>query len=340
MLLRSGRTRPGISLLEVLTAIFIMGIGMLALLTLFPLGALSMARGIRDDRAAHIAANASALAIAFDLRQDDNVQRGLNNLNNNSPPTMDDPNLLSMDTADTTTNKHDLVGNAVYVDPFYATFSNRLGRYPPTGPPPPVVTPGLIRVTASFATTPQARARWFTFQDEITFDPFGRAKVTVPGNPPTIDRPGTYSHAYLIRRPRFGTREVSDLTVVVYAQRNTESGVVEGEDTIYNAPPPPPANQWMGTSGNTTLTVNYSGFPKPDFRKGTWILDTTYDAATRTVNAHFYRVETATETGATQFTLELDRPLKANVSTICVMKNVIAVVERGTAPRLATMPVQ
>ena len=51
--------RRGVTLLEVLTAIFIMGVGLLAILTLFPLGALSMARAVRDDRAATIGANAT-----------------------------------------------------------------------------------------------------------------------------------------------------------------------------------------------------------------------------------------------------------------------------------------
>ena len=44
--------RAGVTLIEVLVAIFIMGIGLLALLTLFPLGALRMAKAIQDDRAA------------------------------------------------------------------------------------------------------------------------------------------------------------------------------------------------------------------------------------------------------------------------------------------------
>jgi prepilin-type N-terminal cleavage/methylation domain-containing protein len=60
---RSGR-RDGVSLLEVLVAIFIMGIGLLALLTLFPLGALELAQSIRDDRAGQIANSASALSLA------------------------------------------------------------------------------------------------------------------------------------------------------------------------------------------------------------------------------------------------------------------------------------
>ena len=44
--------RSGITLVEVLVAILIMGVGMIALLTLFPLGALNIAQALKDDRAA------------------------------------------------------------------------------------------------------------------------------------------------------------------------------------------------------------------------------------------------------------------------------------------------
>src|SRR5262245_44100129 len=54
--------RSGITLVEVLVAIFIMGVGLLALLALFPLGALEMAQAVKDDRAAAVAANAVALS--------------------------------------------------------------------------------------------------------------------------------------------------------------------------------------------------------------------------------------------------------------------------------------
>jgi prepilin-type N-terminal cleavage/methylation domain-containing protein len=56
------RRKRGVTLLEVLTAIFITGVGLLALLTLFPLGALSMARAVKGDRAAAVAASAVALS--------------------------------------------------------------------------------------------------------------------------------------------------------------------------------------------------------------------------------------------------------------------------------------
>lgn len=57
----AGRAREGLSLAEVLIAIFVVGIGLLAVLTLFPLGAMSMARAIKDDRTASHHFNMAAM---------------------------------------------------------------------------------------------------------------------------------------------------------------------------------------------------------------------------------------------------------------------------------------
>ena len=57
-------SQAGMTLIEVLVAIFVTGIGLLALLTLFPLGALDMAQAVKDDRAAAVAASAEALSEA------------------------------------------------------------------------------------------------------------------------------------------------------------------------------------------------------------------------------------------------------------------------------------
>ena len=62
--------RPGVTLMEVLVAIMITAIGLLALLTLFPLGALEMAQSIKDDRAGHIKHNANAIANAWNIGND------------------------------------------------------------------------------------------------------------------------------------------------------------------------------------------------------------------------------------------------------------------------------
>jgi Tfp pilus assembly protein PilV len=53
------RTDSGVTLVEVLMAIFVTGVGLLALLALFPIGAMDMAAAIKDDRAAAIAAQAT-----------------------------------------------------------------------------------------------------------------------------------------------------------------------------------------------------------------------------------------------------------------------------------------
>jgi prepilin-type N-terminal cleavage/methylation domain-containing protein len=58
------RRRAGVTLIEVLVAIFIMGIGLLALLVLFPLGAIEMSQAIQDDRTAAFADRAIALGDA------------------------------------------------------------------------------------------------------------------------------------------------------------------------------------------------------------------------------------------------------------------------------------
>jgi hypothetical protein len=64
------KTRTGATLTEVLVAIFVMAIGLLALLTLFPLGALSMAQAIKDGRTAQSSKNAFAIAEAANIHND------------------------------------------------------------------------------------------------------------------------------------------------------------------------------------------------------------------------------------------------------------------------------
>ena len=57
-------TQAGSTLVEILIAIFIMGVGLLASLTLFTQGAIDMAEAVTDDRSAAIAEEASALGQA------------------------------------------------------------------------------------------------------------------------------------------------------------------------------------------------------------------------------------------------------------------------------------
>lgn len=51
-------SRPGLTLTEALVALFVMALGLLSLLTLFPLGAFQMAQALKDDRTAQTAIQA------------------------------------------------------------------------------------------------------------------------------------------------------------------------------------------------------------------------------------------------------------------------------------------
>lgn len=301
MLLRTPTGRPGISLLEVLTAIFIMAIGMLALLTLFPLGALSMARAVRDDRAAAIAANAAALASAFEYRNDTFVEAEFAAFQ----PT--DPTLPS---------------NVVFIDPHMARHAATQQPLGQSG-----ASRGIRRalpvVTQAGAGQIQRLNRWFTFQEEVEFETLGGPKAFAG----TVNRPLTYTFGMLVRRPRRDARELSEVAIVVYANRATDSFVAEETQAVT-----------VGNVPGNTLTIAL-GAPKPNIRKGTWIVDVTdvpppppNPNTPNIVNGHVYRVDNVTEGPGNVMTLELDRPLKSTVpvTSIVVLEKAIAVVERGT----------
>src|SRR5579875_2452687 len=155
--------RPAVTLMEVLIAMFIMAIGMMALLALFPVGAVSMAQALKDDRCAYASLMAENVAIATNVRYGDaNVQTALNA----SPSGL------------------------VYVDPY--------GVQGALGPLGSVIP----RVAPSFATTTQLTDRWFSLPDDITFNQSGTADTSNTGvgiTPPIIDRGRRYSWAYLLR---------------------------------------------------------------------------------------------------------------------------------------------
>ncbi len=308
--------RPGITLVEVLVSIFIMGIGMIALLTLFPLGALNVAQALRDDRASQCATNANAFANAMDLRHDTNV---VSNFTNQLTPLANrglgyDPNGPSA---------------PIYVDAYYG--------------PSPGINAGslggvLTRVTPSYVTTTSGIDAWFSLLDDLTFSTTGLPTTNGAAAPnTTVERTGAYNWAYLLRRPRLGNASVTDMTVVVYAGRVTQT--TDGETLLTNA-----ANQVSGAIGSNSITFNYNPATKPRIRNGSWIMDVTQDTYTYNntnytiPRCYFYRVVNAVENaGNTSFTLELQNTLKAGTlcptavptNSIVVMEKVIEVFDRG-----------
>src|SRR5438445_5830278 len=66
--------RKGSTLVEVLVAIFVMGIGLLAVLALFPLGAYRMAHAIQAARCVNIAESCDGIANMWKIRSNSVLQ--------------------------------------------------------------------------------------------------------------------------------------------------------------------------------------------------------------------------------------------------------------------------
>lgn len=89
--------RPGLSLTEVLVALFVMALGLIALLTLFPLGAMQIGQALKDDRTAQTANQADAWVRTY---WRDAVAPLANNPNTPGDRflwTLDDPNLFRVE---------------------------------------------------------------------------------------------------------------------------------------------------------------------------------------------------------------------------------------------------
>lgn len=323
--------RPGVTLLEVLITIFIMGIGMLALLTLFPLGALNMARALQDDRVAAAANNADHLAVACAIRQDPAVVGDTNNTFSDAFSTPGANGQPPVPWADLTTVAN-YVGpsHAVYIDPIGSQVDGnnpqRVGFYQPPMPATTPITPGLPRrsLVLSFlrpgSTTKVASPqtdRWFTFLDDVTFTP-GGAPDTTPGG---VQRLGRYSWAYVVRRPNWRLTSVVELSVVVYAGRATQTAPGPTESTY--------PTTGAKDSSQVVMAFDPATQQPPPVRAGTWILDSSQNSS-GAVQGYFYRVTGITESGPNQITLDLQTPLKADVSVAAVMEMVVEVLDRGT----------
>jgi prepilin-type N-terminal cleavage/methylation domain-containing protein len=284
--------RKGTTLVEVLVAIFVMGIGLLAVMTMFPLAAISMARSIRDDRVAHAAANAKAIAIAQSIRFDAKVTPFFNN-----PGTA-----VGLPTA---TNPF---VNAGGLNPSWPVFVDPVGYSTYVAPGQNYVAGnsqgGIPRITPNFLNGAAALSilKWCTLQDDIAFGTNGQPVPLVPGNPNTFTRnpSPSISYAWLLRRPKQGVQTVVDMTVVVYNQRSFAFGAIatSAREAVYtvvlnvpNIAAPTP------TTSVTIIWQPSAGIPQPQIVDGGWVLDMTPNPVANSNpptflpgNAKFYRV--------------------------------------------------
>lgn len=309
--------RPAVTLMEVLIAMFIMAIGMLALLALFPVGAVSMAQALKDDRCAYASYVSENVAIAMNIRnQDVNVNAAFL-----APAALPTSGALQ--------------SGLVYVDP-YGALAAPFGV--PLGAGGPFASLGIPRVSPFFITAGGASAfqltdRWFSLQDDMTFNQSGAPDISTTGG--IIDRGRSYSYAFLLRRmPPLGLSKnpfptsgyAVHLDAVVYKGRPVNPPTVE--TTL-------PVVLPSGAMGTNMIVVNAtaSTFPPLTVKRGGWILDTSFTPGIGLINGYFYRVTNLTENNPLfplpNTTIEVQQNLLAPVTQITVMDYVAEVFDKG-----------
>ncbi len=300
------RRRRGITLIEVLVAIFIMAIGLLAILTLFPLGALRMGEALQDDRTGSSASAGANVCDAFGIRTDPAFYN----------PTANPPVNWFLAPPGLPPAAQNGSGYPVYVDPWGVSIgSGPVGGLIPRGAPSMI--PGYTT-----ASTPSVQQRYFTLLDDLTFFTNG-----APDTSSGIQRFGRYTWAYLLHRSQPASpTSLVDLTVVVYAARSTSS---LGENTFTAA----------GNANDTNVSLSWTppGQAAPNIKRGGWILDTTIDKDSNGVilgvHGLFYRVVSVTQPSNTVMNLEVQVPLVKGVNSITVLDNVADVSRVGPTHR-------
>ncbi len=337
--------RTGTTLVEVLVAIFIMGIGMIALLTLFPLGAIRMAQAIQDNTCANVVVNANATATIWDIRNDVfvNMPLGLNTTAQGYTPT------INVFTDKIPTQNRPLPADPngpsypVWVDPVGLQFSgpNWLAQvnykgYIARAPVSFVCDP----VNSGFVFNQKALSKWFWLLDDFIFEnneavgggtPFNYSPVPTA---PVIRRDVRYSWAYLMQRPRSSDPSIVSCSVAIYRNRPL-TGLTTLSESAFGAT--------FDVTTNT-ITVDWTSSPRPNVNIGDWILDATYvptPPSTPTYGSchgYFYRVVGITQTPGKKIdSYEVQQKIRGFPTavagpfpgTIITLEGVVDVFERG-----------
>lgn len=240
--------RRGLSLVEVLVALFIMGLGTIAILTLFPLGAMQMAQALKDDRTAQAASQADSYMRWYWLNYvvSDNTTNYPGRAAN-LPPGVLEPFIRAMEDPNDDSS-YDTV-NPTRFSPYYTTLGpspwfpvpfayspaplqqKRWAPTPPSpGPPYPVQGSGLFPLRALY---PISQNNWVESGPSypVIVDPIGWVNFT------------GRSELHWVANGRIARRTLSALPPL-------------STDTAATAPPtpnPPPAGT-LPTTGWTGMT--------------------------------------------------------------------------------------
>lgn len=329
MTCRPPTRRPGLTLTEVLVAMFIMALGMISLLTLFPLGAIQIGLALRDDRLKQTAVQADTFMRAHWRAKV--VEPPTYTVILPQPPQPPDDFIWGFDSPTQLTNP----GLIVRVpDPSYAVLVDPIGFYSRTGPDQTVVaasTGGANMgrrnmvlawtydpMTLTYTSTPFGQLdalRNCTLLDDITFAPNGVPEQTSS----LITRQGRYNWAAIVQKPHNNEPNVS-LTILCFSERPPLLNVADAERAITVPQTDVAVDQpYIDNIDPVLIEPTPSGLP-PLIRKGGWIMDGTVDPMTlptppRPHAIRFYRIIGISDNGAGRLRLDIDPPYAGPLPT-------------------------
>lgn len=325
---RSPTSRPGLSLTEVLVALFVMALGIISLMTLFPLGAVQMGQALRDDRSGQTASQADGITRIWWQTQ---VVEGAGT----------EQAWLALDNPGAPLPIKVPIAPAIYDNnPSYPVFVDPIG-WQARGPS--LVRQNWVGETAgnvprrsmnSLGTNLASTIRACSMMDDITFKQDGTPD-TLSGSTAGVVREGAFNWCAVIQRPNNANRYVADFKVLVFHTKGIYGGHIPG---IAPLPPLPPLAgtetvyapaSAIGGSTQVILPVAIANLP---VRTGSWIMDgSNVLDPTNTIThkvANFYRIQSITELTPISTILELDTPLKSTATQIYIIRGLADVFDR------------
>jgi prepilin-type N-terminal cleavage/methylation domain-containing protein len=307
MLRRLRQRRSGFSLVEVLVAMFIVAAGLIALMSLFPVGAVQMGKALQADRAQNTCLQADArirelwrTQVTESLAPADPFYTALTYADDLDGPGPGPSPTGTPPIPETGTNAH-RTSYPVLFDPVgYDSYASQLlkrlsvaaaGQFPRRTSLSPLLT---------FPNTRLGAIRTCVMPDDIEFataDGVAGTPADGEGNPMNganqLFRHGRYNWAAVLQRPDNGMRGVADLKILVFDRRAVGVNPSDNELVYPNATNP---TLIPLTVGQTEITFSVAN-DTLGLRTGTWIMDGTLSntpgAGIR--NAKFYKVTSYVE---------------------------------------------
>lgn len=288
------------SLTEVLVALFILTLGVIGILTMFPLGAAQMALAVRDDRSAQAAVIADGYMRTYWRTQIVEQSGGTDPFFQAfTNPSVINSSLPSIQATATQPSY------PVVIDPMGNLITSRTGIFGDQSSPtliPRTSLNGITSQTSLFA------YRTCSLVDNLGYNDNGT---------PTGDSEMRYNWLWVLQRPLNQSAPspgayTANMTVVVFDRRPFlyPPATTPFEVVIPNA---------SFTTGYTTVTINLSaGQQAPDLRQGSWVMDATILNPTGQLpirQANFYRVVSMAQnpSNPAQMLVELQTPIVAPV---------------------------